>query len=677
MTKRLVHSLEGYVTAVFTDLRPTYRSAHDWERDKNRSLHELAYRGERLLTIDWPALRKHLEKCLEVGLYSACHLFLSRKRSSRVQVPAFLSDLYLQIFDTKGKLLPEPNVCAIADLRQLYEGFGKLKHPCKQEAIDEEVRTFSIIEASLRNPTLFWEGDELFEGHYLPSSVSFHDDSHRYGRAEEGPLPGFDFDESRPQSGDVATLERVCDFIASSFGDLHLERDDERVAERPQHGTGRVSNQKKTESKYDFAVWPRKLDLIFPYDRYAVHDLGCGSMSDDLLSLDYRNFEHPSKLCAVPKTMSGPRLIGSEPNYHQWIQQLIRSQIEARIGDTVLSNCVSFGNQEPNRLLALKGSHDGSIATVDLKSASDRLSCWTVERAFRRNLTFLQRIHASRTRTMRNAINGTWTTIKLKKCFTQGSACTFPVQTIVYSMIAIAAVLCSRGSRPTSSNILEAAREVRVFGDDIIIPTTALQKLTELLSFNQLVVNSGKTFSKGKFRESCGLDAYDGVDVTPARIKRFSESPSHEVAQSMLESCNNLYKRGMWHTAYWLRSHLLHLKLPDRKITEPEWNLEQFRDSDGFASFIADSFAHLKSRYNKAIQATEYRVDYLTSNSKKVPTQSAHDLFEFLHRAKSKIELNPHLNPKKGGLGVVDKKSSVMKTGWKALLEKAKVFNRA
>jgi len=676
MTKRLVHSLEGYVNAVFTDLLPTYRSAHDWERDKNRSLHELAYRGERLLTIDWPALRKHFEKCLEDGLYSSSKLFLSRNKSKRVQVPAFLSDLYLQVFDAQGKLLPEPNVCAIADLRQLYEGFGKLKHPCKQEAIDEEVSNFYTIEASLRNPTLFWEGDELYEDHHLLDSVSFHDGFNHHGRAAEGFLPFIVVDESQLQSGDITTLERVCDVIASSFGDLHLERDDELVSERPQHGTGRVSNQKKTESKYDFAIWPRKLDLIFPFDRYAVHDLGLGSMSDDLLSLDYRNFEHPSKLCAVPKTMSGPRLIGSEPNYHQWIQQLIRSQIEARIANTPLCHCVSFGNQEPNRLLALKGSFDGSIATVDLKSASDRLSCWTVERAFRRNLTFLQRIHASRTRTMRNAINDTWSVIKLKKCFTQGSACTFPVQTIVYSMIAIAAVLLSDGLRPTSSNILEAARKVRVFGDDIIIPVNALQKLTELLSFNQLVVNSGKTFSKGKFRESCGLDAYDGVDVTPARIKRFSESPSHEIAQSMLESCNNLYKRGMWHTAYWLRSYLSRFELPDRKITRPEWDLEQFRDSDGFASFISDRFDHLVKRYNRSIQTEEYRIHYLTSNSKKVPTQSAHDLYEFLHRAKLKIELNPHLNPKKGGLGIVNKKSSVMKTGWKTLFHK-QVFNRA
>jgi len=666
MTKRLVHSLEGYVTAVFTDLRPTYGSAIvDWKRDLNRSLHELGNRGERLLTIDFPAIRKHLEKCLEEGSYIPSGLPLSRCVSRKVQVPAFCRALYLQVFDVDGKLLTEPNASAIADLRQLLEGFGKLKNPCKQEAIDEEVKTFLTNENELKKPTLAWSEDSLYADPSDVRAISFSDGIRRPGK--DVFLPGFDPADAGIGVGDATVLQRVCDIIVSSFGDFHLERDDEVVTERPQHGKGRVSNLRRSQSKFDFTDWPRKLDRIFPYDRYAVSDLGAASFENDNVEGFLRNYEAPSKLIAVPKTMSGPRLIGSEPNYHQWIQQLIRAQIESRVKSTVLRNCISFGDQNPNRALALQGSRDGSIATVDLKSASDRLSCWTIERALRANLTLLDRIHASRTRWMRNAINDAFSSIVLRKCFTQGSACTFPVQTVVYSMISIAAVLITEGREVSKWSITRAARKVRVFGDDIVIPTNTLPKLRCLLGFLQLSVNSNKTFHKGKFRESCGLDAYDGVDVTPARVKRFSPNPSHDIAQSMIEATNNFYKRGMWHTAHWLRGYLGGFKVPTIAIRDSEKTVFT-KVGDGFQSILGLQTDHLKSRWNPRLQRLEYQVHKLASNSKKVPTQSAYDLTDYLFGSRVKERsIKDLLFPLNGGLGVVNKESAVMRLGWSAL----------
>jgi hypothetical protein len=683
MENSLVHALGGYVEAIFRDCQSTYTSNHDWERDKNRSLHELAFRGERFLTIDLPALRKHFEKCLEEGSYSASKLYLSGMVSKRVQVPAFCRDLYLQVFDPQGKLRLHPSVRAIADLRQLFEGFGKLKSQCKQKDIDNEVKSFIVNEAELRQPTLHWDSDDLF-GSHDPRGVSFGTDQ----------LPSQDFDLFRGERellGDVPAggqldliglaglrrtdreiLGRVCDRVASGFGDLHDERP--RWASplesgnhiRPKHGTGRVSNLRKSDTKYCFTRWPNKLDRIFPHDWYARHDLGHGLATPERQpgGTPYINDEQPSKLIAVPKTMSGPRLIGSEPNYHIWIQQLVRLQLEDRIRKTPLRYCISFGDQRPNRRLSLQGSSTGAIATVDLKSASDRLSCWVIERAFRSNITLLERIHASRTRTMVNSVNGAFDRIKLKKCFTQGSACTFPVQTIVYSMVAIAAVISSSGEAVTTRSIKRAAKQVRVFGDDIIVPTTSLVKLTEFLSFLQLRVNSSKTFSKGKFRESCGLDAYDGVDVTPARVKRFSVSPSHEEAESMRESSNNFFLRGMWHTAYWLQSHL---RKYDFQITPIHDSGESLTGNGfGFSSFCGYQSNHLKRRWNKDLHRYEVRVHRLVSNSKRVLTQSAYDLCEFLFTKPDQADDShlDYLSPAMGGLGVVDKQSSVMRRGW-------------
>lgn len=670
MTNSLVYAFEGYVESVFLDILPTYGSTHEWRRDKNRTLHELGNRGMRLLTIDFPALRKHLDKCLEDGLYTQNHLYLSKRVSSRIQVPRFCRDLYIQIFDVRGKLRSRPNVYAIADLRQLYEGVGKLRSMCSQKAIEDEIQNFIDIEDEIREPDLNWQGDCLNQYQDF-RSVSYTDPvsdrdaagqllfSYAYnGAKRSAPL----------QRGELQTLQRVCDYIVPEFGDMHLERECDISSERPKHGTGRVANLRRDHSKYDFAYWPSKLERVFPYDRYATHDMGYSAYDDNEPAQWPRDHEEPSKLIAVPKTASGPRLIGSEPNYHQWVQQLILNQIVGRLPETVLGECITLDDQSHNARMALEASVSGAYATVDLKSASDRLSCWTIERAFRSNISFLERIHASRTRTMLiPSMDERPRLIRLQKCFTQGSACTFPVQSLVYAMISIAASIITEGGKFTYSRITQHARDVRVFGDDIVVPTKVLPKLVQILDHLGLRVNDQKTFHKGKFRESCGMDAYDGVNVTPARIRAFALEPSHEVAASMLEGSNNFHERGMWFTADWLKSHLRSLKLPIVPVKEllRLRTDRRFHVSGGYGSFCGASVEHLKKRYNRRLFREEVSYHVLTSNSKKVATQSAHDLTEYLFRHSPPTRALDYLEPVVNDLGVVNKEASVMKQGWK------------
>lgn len=673
MTKSLVHSLEGYIPAVFKDIAWTYGNTSDWERDRNRSLHELAIRGERFLTIDLPTIRKHFERCLEEGQYVVGDIYLGRLVSNKIKVPAFLRNLYLQVFHKDGKLRDDPSEHAIADIRQLCEGLGKLKNPCKPGVIDEEVKTFLKIEKETRRPSLNWTGDELYNSCTEVRKYSFRDlrlrkDTLQLSLTEQE----LSIHRSNLTLFEMDTLQAVCDIISTQFGDLHHEES----TELPQHGNGRVSNLAKDQSKFSFGNWPAKLDHVFNYDRYAVANFSAAGYRDS--SWSYLNKEEPSKLIAVPKTMSGPRLIASEPNYHQWTQQLVRNQLEARVKRTSLAFCISFGDQEPNRRLALAASSSRLQTTVDLKSASDRLSCWTVERVFRSNLSILDRLHATRTRMMTNRVTKThFDTIVLKKCFTQGSACTFPVQTIVYSMMAIAATLITKGKRPTASNIARYAPLVRVFGDDIIVETTVLPKLQDILEANGLMVNLSKTFHKGAFRESCGLDAYQGVEVTPARIKRLSCNPSHEVAVSMLESSNNLFKRGMWHTASWLMSHLRGFDFTVSKIKDLQMRYfedpgYQTHDFAGYSSFCGSKGSHLKKRWNPRLQREEVKSHVLISKSTVIPTQSAHDLTQFLFQSIRREAFGEsrlsYLAPRPGNsIGVVDKSSSVLSYRWISL----------
>lgn len=73
---------------------------------------------------------------------------------------------------------------------------------------------------------------------------------------------------------------------------------------------------------------------------------------------------------------------------------------------------------------------------------------------------------------------------------------------------------------------------ISVFGDDLIYPR-GLHPYVEIL-FTDLgfLLNSDKTFVKPPFRESCGGDYYDGVDVRPARPEGVSELLEGEYAIS-------------------------------------------------------------------------------------------------------------------------------------------------
>jgi hypothetical protein len=95
-----------------------------------------------------------------------------------------------------------------------------------------------------------------------------------------------------------------------------------------------------------------------------------------------------------------------------------------------------------------------------------------------------------------------------------GSALCFPIEALTFWCLSVASIATSH-----AVDYRKAARFVYVYGDDIIVPTEYFQTVVDALSLANLKVNVNKSFHRGKFRESCGMDAYDGIDVTPTRIK--------------------------------------------------------------------------------------------------------------------------------------------------------------
>lgn len=646
--------MHGYVTAMFNDIAYAYTKTRQLERDKTRLLHELTFRGLEVLAVELPSLCKHFDRCLGEELYTLSSLPLSRPGKKGVVIPALMQDLYLQIFTPEGLLRSEPPANVIVAIRQALKGLSKVKIACRKERIDAEVDNFHSIEASLPSPDLDWSADwdDVGDLGHLLSNVCLTGYEPRSGRHEKDDVYGSDGAwnifhprHHRPE----ALVQRVADIISTSLGDFFVEEaftDGDTFT--PKHGKGRVSNLRKGESKFSFLEWPSKLECVFPYDFYATHHLGLRSEVGEKSPGDIKS---PSKLIAVPKSLKTPRLIASEPNQNMWIQQLLMKQVYTRVRENpFLSKCIDFSNQKHNASLALSSSRSGSHATIDLSSASDRFSLRFLERIFRKNPTFLMRFHASRTEVIENAINNSWEHLVLKKAFSQGNALTFPIQSIGYAIVCVAAILIDKNQSSTASNIKEAVSGIRVYGDDMIVPVDSFVTTVNLLEMFDFQVNLDKTFSKGKFRESCGVDAYDGVSVTPAYVKNIAQSPNHYSAVSTIEASNNLHKDGWWHLAAWQGSLVSHLKngIPIMHVRDKVL---------GFCSYSGRTTSHLRKRYSSELHRPEVQVYKLVSKSKKKdhPLGTQHFLQWTVERPAKDL---------KWSSGVELSSSAVLRRGW-------------
>jgi hypothetical protein len=214
-------------------------------------------------------------------------------------------------------------------------------------------------------------------------------------------------------------------------------------------------------------------------------------------------------------------------------------------------------NQDKNRSLAYKGSLDGSLATLDLSDASDRLSNQLVRSLFDRYPVVLNALDATRSR--KADVQGK--TIRLSKYASMGSALCFPIESMVFLAIAITSCL-EKNRKRGYSHLPISARDVRnligsvsVYGDDIIVPSSAALITTSLLERFAFKVNDRKSFVTGKFRESCGADWYGGVDISISRLRRPIPVVSSDVEAivSLVALRNDLFqKRGLWKTAEYL-----------------------------------------------------------------------------------------------------------------------------
>lgn len=567
MRKSEVHVLQGLLFAILDDYVQMYPSdTLEVDRDRSRLSLAVQTRGQGVFLLDLPALGKHFDKCLSDGVYTPSGLALSGLRWKGSPLPKLFSGMMSRVFEREsGCLQSTVDVEVVRYLRQIFQFAKGYRHDCSPERTKEAVLEFYQVDREIWPPTLSWASSHidlsrLRDVHFV----------HRIG-LEDLPQPvpggfrhvGSDVSPSECGSSDdgyavgrirhyLEFVQRGVDYVCSSFGPFLAEEF------TPRQGRGAVSDLSGKETKYSFPGWSEKLDRCFPYADFAFANYG--EWADTVSGTTEMDPEAPSKLLCVPKTAKGPRLIASEPTSHQWCQQILLQYFVDRFAHTFLRNSISLEDQGPSRILALRASQDGSYATIDLSMASDRISTWLVERFFRANTSLIDALHASRSRWIVNGSRIRSEAIpdlyEIRKFTTMGSACTFPVQSLIFTTLCILTILFLQGGRVCKDDLERVSRQVRVFGDDIIIPTKYNEEVRWMLSLFGLKVNLTKSFATGNFRESCGMDAFCGYDVTPAHLNDCPDESRPNTLRSVIDASNNFHMKGYWRAADYLVSTL-------------------------------------------------------------------------------------------------------------------------
>jgi len=479
-------------------------------KDVNTVLGRTEHEGLSFLTITLPTYGKDFQYCLDQGFVVPKSFLSFRKTGSCL--PSFLRGFMEQVFDPgTGVLLDEPDIECIYAIRQLTLTFSKILLPCTPEreraALSDYVQCDKEVE---------------------------------------------DVESTLPNS-DVSEFGRMAQLL---FGDVFSRLDSDIYNERiiPKHGPGAVAEKLTSNGKYRSKYWTTRLESVFHVGDFlypSPRHIGVDYESDGIDFLEPGS-ELPARVISVPKTQKTPRIIAIEPSTVQYVQQGILERLMHYIHSSFLNEFIGTQSQEPNQLLAQSGSLTGNLATLDLSEASDRVSSKLVRTLMHRHNLSQEAVFACRSQ--RASVPGQGI-ITLAKFASMGSALCFPFEAMVFLTIIFLAIEKEQGHRfYKKSEISQFLGQVRVYGDDIVVPVDVVHTVVDLLEHFGAKVGRPKSFWNGKFRESCGKEYYAGQDVSIVKVRRKFPLHRQQVAEvvSLVELRNQFYQTGNWVTVKWL-----------------------------------------------------------------------------------------------------------------------------
>lgn len=200
-----------------------------------------------------------------------------------------------------------------------------------------------------------------------------------------------------------------------------------------------------------------------------------------------------TKVSEVPKSLKSTRVVSAEPANLMFAQLAIHDELTGLLNG-VFPESVTLDNAYQHcRLLWVKG-----YTSIDLSDASDHVSRRLVSMILPHWKDYLFPVRSTFSK------------------FPDGSIC--PLRTFA----PMGAGFCFSVLTATCLAIARSAarRAVHVYGDDIICHVTDYQSVVDRLTRSGLVVNQMKSCPTGIYRESCGLEIYKTVDISPLLIRK-------------------------------------------------------------------------------------------------------------------------------------------------------------
>lgn len=568
----------------------------------------IRFEGISFLTKTLPKIGKALDKALACERpFTAIATVTAKSLKSDSELPILMEEFSERVFDKSGAVLNEPCVLSIGILRQFYYLFYKYELPYsvdqEQQVISKFIKTESDLSTSDEQIRRAAESVEwnIRKGIMYPrqcdvqnTKLNCYFEMKPYDQ-RDGTSRDFWFEN---QEDILEASKSLIDDreLHKRFLRSRILRRARRLLERvfrgfelkdicPQHGPGAVATKQTLWEKYQWTNVSHRLRRHFPLDEFFFVNLDhvCDCVSD-LEKITDKDL--PAKVILVPKDSRGPRLISCEPVDFQWIQQGIMRKLVKHVETHFLTReNVFFTNQEPNRGGALAGSATGRYATLDLNEASDRISTELVKSLFPSHVFDV--LQDCRTRSTKLP-NGR--VINLNKFAPMGSALCFPLLALtVWAILAAGA-----SDKHTRERIF-------VYGDDVIVPTAHAENAIEQLELFGLKVNRDKSCTKGFFRESCGMDAYKGYNVTPVRFRTvWSSVRSPDIYTSWIAYANSMFDR-RYYAVY-------------NQIVDMLWASYGPIPSDDMQlacpslRWVADSDKPSRTRINRPLQKREWKV---------------------------------------------------------------------
>lgn len=516
--KNSVFAAEGnfyrdLVVCLHNDIAQCYEDTDTVLVERRYLLKRYEEEGLPFLTVTLPSLGKAIDKALASNTRLATSGFELRPES---RIPLFLGGIVERVFDAQGWELCNSDPMALKDIRQLCTLLYKLEIPYDEETEKSVLIAFTETDANLCRETVLY-----------------------------GPLSDW-----------IVQARKIVTRVVSGLDPSEII---------PGHGPGAVATGEKVTEKSNLRRIYPGLEQVYPFTEYMMFNLNhvAESLPRNVCNTHWvrprgqtQYLEHLevceplAKVVLVPKDSRGPRLISCEPLEIQNIQQGIKKILQKRIESSKWTRGqVNFTDQTINQKMALLGSMGRGWVTLDMKDASDRVSRKLVEILFAEHPRLLAAIMAARSTGTRLPDGSV---VRLKKFAPMGSSLCFPVESLVFYALAVSSIKMNR-----RMSWRQARKDVFVYGDDIIVREEDYHSLLQNLPRVGLKFNPGKCCTGRFYRESCGCDAYKGVDITPVKVKtRWSLSPNPETLPSYCALYNAMMGLGHLGTCEMVRSAL-------------------------------------------------------------------------------------------------------------------------